>query len=625
MGSVSRRRDGDSLLPPPCGDAAISPATVTSDDWWRLDGPALGDGCGGSGGGGSGVHERRSSSKVALAGSPIDGPSGGVASPLLLAGGGVALACSPWDMTADEHSIMSCAGMGLGWADGHPGGGAGAADDVGLGVPADLPFLTLPPSSVAAAVAMGTPLSTLPPPPSRAAYGASKVDAYAMSAAAQPDAGSDVTLFPSPPPVDDVAAAGTVDGCRGGGGRVAKAADMSGFAALLEMDPSPLVGMTLPSAALSVTGTPVSMASVGAATPASAVTAPHLRPLQTPMPPPPPSALSTPEPLPEAIESKVRELEQLIFSDRSTAPPLSMHADAGALPPPPPPPPPSWRPSVPLTTRCPAAGHLTPKADGDMWLVSPRSSATTSAAASGAAAAAAAAAFPWTTPHSGTLVPVTHVESEDDALVVGVGNHDSDADDDRPLKRAKRPVPAPRARRARVGVAGGGTKKGGVAAAAAAAAARAAATHVAPPPGPPRGKRPAPPRLSPPTPSVGGRPAVRPSAAKARLVGAAARSAGAAAAAAAGRRKEIADGSTAAASSAGDTPAVSTADMTEEELKAMRAEKNRESARRSRAKIKEKVAAMEARLLDLSGENATLLALMESLMPEGRAPPSGDP
>lgn len=93
----------------------------------------------------------------------------------------------------------------------------------------------------------------------------------------------------------------------------------------------------------------------------------------------------------------------------------------------------------------------------------------------------------------------------------------------------------------------------------------------------------------------------------------------------AGRRKEIADGSTAAASSAGDTPAVSTADMTEEELKAMRAEKNRESARRSRAKIKEKVAAMEARLLDLSGENATLLALMESLMPEGRAPPSGDP
>eukprot|EP00170_Pyropia_yezoensis_P005982 contig_24334_g6000 len=98
-----------------------------------------------------------------------------------------------------------------------------------------------------------------------------------------------------------------------------------------------------------------------------------------------------------------------------------------------------------------------------------------------------------------------------------------------------------------------------------------------------------------------------------------------AAAAAAARRKEIADGSTAAASSAGDTPAVSTADMTEEELKAMRAEKNRESARRSRAKIKEKVAAMEARLLDLSGENATLLALMESLMPEGRAPPSGDP
>lgn len=633
MASEPQRRDAGFLLSP-SGDAAISPATVTSDDWWRLDGASpLGDVCGGSGaGGGAHINTRRSTSKV-VTGRPMDaGATGGAASPLLLSGGGVALTCSPWDMTADEHSMMSCAGMGLvPWAAGHPGGGG--ADEVGgLGAPADLPFLTLPPSSVADVAAKGgTPPQPLPPPPSRAAYGASKAAAYAMPAAPPPtDAGSDVTLFPDPSPnVDtlDAAAAGTAGVSRHGGGVVANAADMSGFAALLGIDPSSLGGMA-PPPALPAMGPPSSMASVAAVETALVVAATHLPPPQAPLPPPP-AALPTSEPLPEAIESKVRELEQLFFSDRPMAPPVSKLPGADPLPPPPPPPPPLWQLTAPLgATRCPAAGPPVTTGEGDMWLVNPRSVATTSGTASGAAATAvAAAAFPWTAPNGGPLVPVTHVESEDDAPLVGGGGHGSDADDDRPLKRAKRSVPAPRARRTRVGGSGGGNKKkkGDVAAAAAAAAAAATAAstaaavkHVAPPTKAPRGKRTASARVPPAAAPGGGPPAGRPAPAKARLVGAAARSA----AAAGSRRKEGGGGGSTAATGVSAASGASTADMTEEELKAMRAEKNRESARRSRAKIKEKVAAMEARLIDLSGENATLLALMESLMPEGRTPPS---
>lgn len=51
-----------------------------------------------------------------------------MASPLLLSsGGGDALGGSPWDLTPDEHQMMSCAGLGLVWPDAPPPGAAAAA------------------------------------------------------------------------------------------------------------------------------------------------------------------------------------------------------------------------------------------------------------------------------------------------------------------------------------------------------------------------------------------------------------------------------------------------------------------------------------------------------------------
>jgi len=360
MNRLVRQRDAGVLLPP-CDLAAISPATVTSDDWWRLDGPPLGGGDGGGNGGGSDSGDARPSAKPSSA-APVDEPTSGVASPLLLSAAGAALACSPWDVPADEHSLLSCAGMGLAWADGAAAGG----DAGGLGPTADLPFLALPPTSggvhAAAAVA-----AAAAPPPRVAAPAAPAAKAYTYGAvAASPDAGSDVTLFDEAP--RRCAAAGVV----------ASGDDMTSFAALLGMDQTPMAVVAPPPLLPPVTLPPSRVATPAATTAAAAVAASARQTSATPLPSPPPTLLLSTE-LPDAIESKVRELEQLIFAEPLVAP------SAVALPPPPPPPPPPpLPPPPPPTWRVPAAAPPPParrvaasaasldSLESDLWLAAPR-------------------------------------------------------------------------------------------------------------------------------------------------------------------------------------------------------------------------------------------------------------